>query len=131
MGRGGLEDGGATACWEAPVLIIHSQPDDYSESFSGNHPGLTTTSMPQGCFLYWKGLEPSEVLKFDSCLVAQSTLRRTKPAGSWKVLTTPLNFTPLNIDALPRQPQLLYLRRSHDWLDKLAAPMTTSTTRLD
>jgi hypothetical protein len=26
--RGGLEDGGATACWEAPHLDIHSQPDD-------------------------------------------------------------------------------------------------------
>jgi hypothetical protein len=26
--QGGLEDGGATACWEAPVLDNHSQPDD-------------------------------------------------------------------------------------------------------
>jgi hypothetical protein len=51
-GRGGLEDGGAIAHREAPVLVIHSQPDDYSESFSDSHPGLTITSIPQACFLY-------------------------------------------------------------------------------
>jgi hypothetical protein len=44
--RGGLKDGGATACREAPVLVIHTQSDDYSELFSGNHPGLTITSTP-------------------------------------------------------------------------------------
>jgi hypothetical protein len=75
LDRGGLEDGGATACRENPVLVIHSQPNDYSESFSGSHLGLTITSMPQGCFQYRKGLESSEVLEFDSRLVAQSTLR--------------------------------------------------------
>jgi hypothetical protein len=58
-----------------PVLDNHSQPDDYSESFSGNHLGLTITSMPQGRFMYWKGLEPSELLKYDSRLVAESTLQ--------------------------------------------------------
>jgi hypothetical protein len=78
LGRGGLEDG-ATACWEAPILVIHSQPDDYSELISGNHPGLTITSMPQGRFVYWKGLEPFELLEFDSCLVAQSTPRHINP----------------------------------------------------
>jgi hypothetical protein len=78
-GRGGLEHGGATAYREALVLVIHSQPDDYSEPFSGSHPGLTITSTPQGCFRYWKDLEPSEVLKFGSRLVAQSTLRRIDP----------------------------------------------------
>jgi hypothetical protein len=30
-------------------------------------------------FVYWKGLEPSELLEFDSHLVAQSTLRRIDP----------------------------------------------------
>jgi hypothetical protein len=60
---------------KAPVLVIHSQPEDYSELLSGSHPGLTITSMAQGCFRYWKGLESPEVLEFDSCLVAQSTLR--------------------------------------------------------
>jgi hypothetical protein len=74
LGRG-LEDGGATACREAPVLGIHLQPEDFSKSFSGNHPGLTITSMLQGRFVYWKGLEPSELLEFDSRLVAQSTLQ--------------------------------------------------------
>jgi hypothetical protein len=78
-GRGGLEDGGATACREASVLVIHSQPDDYSELFLDNHPGLTITSTLQGCFLYWKGLEPFEVLESNSRLVAQSTLRRIDP----------------------------------------------------
>jgi hypothetical protein len=57
-----LEDIGATACWEALVLDNHSQPDDHPESFLGRHLGLTITSMPQGRFVYWKGLEPSELL---------------------------------------------------------------------
>jgi hypothetical protein len=26
--------------------------------------------MPQGRFVYWTGLEPSELLEYDSCLVA-------------------------------------------------------------
>jgi hypothetical protein len=43
--RGGLEDEGATTRWEAQVLDNHSQPDHYPESFSGNHLGLTITSM--------------------------------------------------------------------------------------
>jgi hypothetical protein len=46
LDRGGLEDGGAIACRAAPVLVIHSQPDDYSKSFLGSHPGLTITSTP-------------------------------------------------------------------------------------
>jgi hypothetical protein len=79
LGRGGLEDGGATACWEAPVLVIHSQLDDYSKLFSSSHPGLTITSTPQGCFQHWKGPEPSEVLESDSHFLAQSTLRRINP----------------------------------------------------
>jgi hypothetical protein len=74
--RGGSEDEGATAHREAPVLDNHSQPDDYSESFSGNHPGLTITSTLQCRFVYWKGLEPSKVLECDSRAVAESPLRR-------------------------------------------------------
>jgi hypothetical protein len=77
--RGGLEEGGATACREAPVLVIHWQPDDFSESFSGNHQGLSISSTPRGHFVYWKGLEPSQLLEFDSRLVGQSTLWRTDP----------------------------------------------------
>jgi hypothetical protein len=77
--QGGVEGEGATTRREAPVLDKHSQPVDYSESFSGNHPGLTITSMPQGCFVYWKGLKPSELLEYDSCLVAESTLQRIDP----------------------------------------------------
>jgi hypothetical protein len=48
----------------------HSQPDGHSESFSGSHLGLTITSTPQGRFVYWKGFEPSELLNYDSLLVA-------------------------------------------------------------
>jgi hypothetical protein len=77
--RGGLKDEGATACREAPVLDNHSQPDDYSELFTGHHLGLTITSMLQGHFLYRKGLEPSELLEYDSYLVAESTLRHINP----------------------------------------------------
>jgi hypothetical protein len=61
--EGGLGDKGATACWEAVVLINHSQPDDHPESFLDSHIGLTITSTPQGQFVYWKGLEPSELLE--------------------------------------------------------------------
>jgi hypothetical protein len=57
--RGGLEDEGATIRWEAPVLDNHSQLDDYPESFLGNQLGLTIISTPQGHFMYWKCLEPS------------------------------------------------------------------------
>jgi hypothetical protein len=32
--------------------------------------GLTITSTPQGWFVYWKGMEPSELLKFDSRFLA-------------------------------------------------------------
>jgi hypothetical protein len=68
--RGGLEDEGATACREAPVLDNHSQPDDHPKSFSGSHLGLTITSTPQGRFMYWKGLEPSKLVEYESRLVA-------------------------------------------------------------
>jgi hypothetical protein len=65
-----LGDKGATTYREAPVLNNHSKSDDDPESFSGNHLGLTITSMPQGHFVYWNGLEPSELLEYDSRLVA-------------------------------------------------------------
>jgi hypothetical protein len=67
---GGPRDKGATAFWETPVLDNHSQPNDHLESFSGSHLGLNITSMPQGRFVYWKGLEPSVLLKYDSRLAA-------------------------------------------------------------
>jgi hypothetical protein len=77
--RGGLEDEGATARRKAPVLNNHSQPDDYPNSFLSNHLRLTIASTSQGRFVYWKGLEPSELLEYDSHLVAESTLRRIDP----------------------------------------------------
>jgi hypothetical protein len=52
LSPGGIVDEGATTRREALVLDNHSQPDDYSKSFLGNHPGLTITSMPQGRFGY-------------------------------------------------------------------------------
>jgi hypothetical protein len=70
---------GAIACREAPVLDNHSQLNDYPESFLGNHLGLTLTSTPQGHFMDWKGLEPFELLEYDSRLVAESTLQYINP----------------------------------------------------
>jgi hypothetical protein len=66
----GLGDEGVTACRAAPVLENQSQPDGYIESLSGSHLGLTITSKQQGRFMYWKGFEPSELLDYDSRLVA-------------------------------------------------------------
>jgi hypothetical protein len=59
----GLEEEGATTCRGGPALDNHSQSDDDPESFLGSHLGLTITSMPQVRFMYWKGLEPSELLE--------------------------------------------------------------------
>jgi hypothetical protein len=53
-----------------PPLKTTPQPDGQSESFSGSHLHLTITSTPQSCFMYWKGIEPSELLDYDSRLVA-------------------------------------------------------------
>jgi hypothetical protein len=61
---------GVTACPAALALENHSQPDGHTESFLGSLLGLTITSMPQGCFIYWKGFEPSELLDYESRLVA-------------------------------------------------------------
>jgi hypothetical protein len=65
-----IGDEGATACREAPVFDKYSESDDDSETSQGCHLGLTITSTPQGRFVYWKGMEPSELLEFDSHLVA-------------------------------------------------------------
>jgi hypothetical protein len=67
--RKGLGDEGAIARGAAPSLEDHSQPDGHTESFSGSFVGLTITSIPQGCFVYWKGFEPSELLDYKSRLV--------------------------------------------------------------
>jgi hypothetical protein len=53
-------------CSQQPL----TKPDDHPESFPGSHLGLTITSMLQGHFVYWKGLEPSELLEYDSYFVA-------------------------------------------------------------
>jgi hypothetical protein len=45
--RGGLGDEEDTARWAAPALENDSLPDGHTESFLGNHLGLTITSMPQ------------------------------------------------------------------------------------
>jgi hypothetical protein len=50
--------------------------------------------------MYSKGLEPSELLEYDSRLVAESTFG-VSTLGSQKIWTTPLNFTSRHdIDAL-------------------------------
>jgi hypothetical protein len=53
-----------------PTLEKHSRPDGHNESFLGSLLGLIITSTPQGCFVYWKGFEPSELLDYKSRLVA-------------------------------------------------------------
>jgi hypothetical protein len=40
------------------------------ESFLGSFLGLTITSTPQGCFVYWKDFEPSKLLDYESRLMA-------------------------------------------------------------
>jgi hypothetical protein len=65
-----IGEGEATACWEAPIFDIYSHLDDDSEPFSGSHLGLTIASTPQGRFVSWKGMEPFELLEYDSRLVA-------------------------------------------------------------
>jgi hypothetical protein len=66
----GLGDEGATVFRAASTLENHSQPDSHTESFSDSFLGLTITSMPQGRFVCWKGFEPSELLNYESCLLA-------------------------------------------------------------
>jgi hypothetical protein len=65
-----LGDEGVTTCRAAPALENHSQPDGHTESFSGSFLGLTITSTLQGRFVYWRGFEPSELLDYESRLVA-------------------------------------------------------------
>jgi hypothetical protein len=64
-----IRDEGDTAYREALIFDKYTDSDDNSETFPGCHLGLTITSMPQGWFVYWKGMEPSKLLKYDSCLV--------------------------------------------------------------
>jgi hypothetical protein len=68
--RKGLGDEGATVCRAVPALENHSQPDGHTEYFSDSFLGLTITSTLQGRFAYWKGFEPSELLDYESRLVA-------------------------------------------------------------
>jgi hypothetical protein len=64
-----IGQGEATACREAPVFDKYSDSDYDPETPSG-HLGLTITSTPQGRFMYWKCMEPSKLLEYDSHLVA-------------------------------------------------------------
>jgi hypothetical protein len=55
-----IGEGDATACWEAPIFDTYdSDFDDSAEPFMGGHQGLMITSTPQGRFMYWKGMKPS------------------------------------------------------------------------
>jgi hypothetical protein len=65
-----LGDAGATTCRDAPVFNKYLDSDDDSETFLGCHLGLSITSMPQDRFVYWKGMKPSELLEYDSRLLA-------------------------------------------------------------
>jgi hypothetical protein len=65
-----IVDEGATACRGAPIFDNYLDSNDNPESFLGSHMGLTITTTPQGRFMYWKGMEPYELLEYDSRLVA-------------------------------------------------------------
>jgi hypothetical protein len=53
-----------------PVFDKYSDLDDDAKPFSGSYLGLAITLTQQGWFVYWKHMEPSELLKYDSRLVA-------------------------------------------------------------
>jgi hypothetical protein len=55
-----IGDEDATAYREAPIFNKYTDLDGDSEPSMGSHLGLTITSTPQGRFLYWNGMEPSE-----------------------------------------------------------------------
>ena len=57
-----------TNFWEAP--IIDELRDSELISIIGQHLNFTITSTPQGRFVYWKGMEPPELLGHDTRLVA-------------------------------------------------------------
>ncbi|RLM58362.1 inactive tetrahydrocannabinolic acid synthase-like [Panicum miliaceum] len=61
---------GATACQGVPIFNNYSYSDEDHKSFSGSHLGLIITTMPQGRFVYWKVMEASKLLEYDSRLVA-------------------------------------------------------------
>jgi hypothetical protein len=65
-----IRDEGASACREASIFNNYSDSDDDPKSFLGSHLGVTITTTPQGRLMYWKGMEPFEVLEYDSRLVA-------------------------------------------------------------
>jgi hypothetical protein len=55
---------------EGPVFDKYTDSDDDPESFSGSHLCLTITTTPQDRFVYWQSMKPSELLEYDSRLVA-------------------------------------------------------------
>jgi hypothetical protein len=65
-----IGDKGAHRLPGAPIFDNYSDSDNNPEFFSESHLGLTITTMPQGRFVYWKGMEPSELLEYDFHLVA-------------------------------------------------------------
>jgi hypothetical protein len=53
----------ATACREAPIFDDYDLDiDGGADPFMGGLQGLMITSMPQCCFVYWKGKKPAELL---------------------------------------------------------------------
>ncbi|RLN24524.1 hypothetical protein C2845_PM07G14760 [Panicum miliaceum] len=66
-----IGEGQAIACQEAPIFDVYdSDSNDGAEPFMGGHQGLMITLTPQGRFVYWKGMKPSELLDDNSCLVS-------------------------------------------------------------
>ncbi|RLN42287.1 hypothetical protein C2845_PM01G44920 [Panicum miliaceum] len=65
-----LGDKDATSCREAPVFDAYSDSDDELDSSAFSHLGLSITTTVLGRFVYWKGMEASELLDDDARLVA-------------------------------------------------------------
>ncbi|RLN12210.1 hypothetical protein C2845_PM09G10430 [Panicum miliaceum] len=65
-----LGDEDATAIPEAPVFDAYTDSDDDHDSSAVSHLGLSITTTALYRFMYWKGMEPSELLDNDARLVA-------------------------------------------------------------
>ncbi|RLN03691.1 putative polyprotein [Panicum miliaceum] len=63
-----LGDKDATACREAPIFDDYDSESDPEAELGGQ--GLVITSTPEGRFMYWTGMKPSELLEGDEILVA-------------------------------------------------------------
>jgi hypothetical protein len=100
--------------------------------------------MPQGCFVYWKGLEPSELLDYDSRLVAftqELPFQEGKPLSpiseEGEGSTGLLEYRHTADNSLDRQVYMASLRNGDDddpgpeYDDELLADVSTDERKAD